>query len=124
MCSSDLFWGFAVINVLLWGIVLLRFWVSREWLHYLFMAFGVLWLVVGLSLALKWHAAATDRRAVVLAPEAGVLAGPAEGDTVLFPLHEGAILEMERCEGDWALVHLSDKKRGWIPLKQIEAIRP
>ncbi|WP_028319889.1 tetratricopeptide repeat protein [Desulfatiglans anilini] len=121
---GEVFWGFAVINALFWGIVLLRFWVSREWLYYLFMAFGVLWLVVGLSLALKWHAAATDRRAVVLVPEAGVLAGPAEGDTVLFPLREGAILEMERCEGGWALVHLSDKKRGWIPLEQIEAIRP
>lgn len=121
---GEVFWGFAVINALFWGIVLLRFWVSREWIYYLLMTLGVLWLVVGLSFALKWHAASTDRRAVVLVSEADVLAGPAEGDTALFRLYEGAILETERCEGDWVLVHLPDKKRGWIPMEQIEAIRP
>jgi SH3-like domain-containing protein len=81
-----------------------------------------LWLVTGLSLAMKWAEIHDDRRAVILEKEVEVLAGPHEGDTILFKLHEGAIVEEERSEDGWRLIRLPDKKRGWLPEKALERV--
>ena len=70
------------------------------------------------------HATAltTDARAVILKKEVDVLSGPDPNDTVLFKLHEGAIVKHERLEDGWALVQVSEEKRGWVPAKDLERI--
>jgi len=51
-----------------------------------------------------------------------VLAGPDNQDTVLFKLHAGTIVHVERSEDGWSLVRLPDKKRGWVRADTIESI--
>jgi hypothetical protein len=70
----------------------------------------------------KWHQLRTDLRAVILAQEAAVLAGPDSNDTVLFKLHEGTTIHRERIEDGWSLIRLSESKRGWLKSSSIEQI--
>jgi hypothetical protein len=122
--QSELFWCFAILNLLLWAALLIRLFHRSEWLFYTFLLVLCLWLVTGLSLGMKWAQVHDDHRAVILKKEVEVLAGPHGGDTVLFKLHEGAIVEQERSEGGWRLIRLPDKKRGWLPEVSLELISP
>lgn len=119
---NELLWGFGVLNLLLWSILLLRLFVRPEWSYYVLIVLLIFWLVTGASLGMIWHQLGTDRRAVILAEEVDILAGPDKNDTVLFKLHEGTIVERERVEAGWSLVRLSESKRGWIKSDAIEEI--
>lgn len=119
---KELFWSFALINLLFWTALLIRLFHRSEWLFYVLLLVMSLWVLTGLSLGLKWAQTHNDHRAVILQKEVNVLAGPHEGDTVLFKLHEGSIVEQERAEGKWRLIRLPDKKRGWLPEKAAERI--
>jgi len=118
----ELMWGFAALNILFWGILMLRLFVRPEWTYYLFMVLLIFWLVGGASLGVKWHQLNTDLRAVILSAEVDVLAGPDSNDTVLFKLHEGATVLHERTEDGWSLVRVSDSKRGWVKSSDLEQI--
>jgi tetratricopeptide (TPR) repeat protein len=118
----ELMWGFAVLNILFWGILLLRLFVRPEWTYYFFIVLLIFWLVGGASLGVKWHQLKTDLRAVILTGEVDVLAGPDSKDTVLFKLHEGTTIHRERVEDDWSLIRLSENKRGWLKSNTIEEV--
>ena len=120
--AMELFWCFAILNLLLFAALLIRLFRRPEWLFYMLLLILCLWLVTGLSLGMKWAQVHDDHRAVILEKEVAVLAGPHEGDTILFKLHEGAIVEQERSEGGWRLIRLPDKKRGWLPEESLELI--
>ncbi len=115
--------GFAVVNILFWAILIVRLFPRSDWTYYLFLILLIFWLISGLSFGVKWQITRTDSRAVILAKELNVLAGPHIRDTVLFKLHEGAIVNHERSEDGWSLVRLPDKKRGWVKAEAIERIR-
>ena len=85
---------------------------SRKTLAYAYQV--VAWIISGASFAKKWYDVETDTRAVIISEEADILSGPEIGDTVLFKLHEGAIVDFEREESGWYLISLPDEKRGWI----------
>jgi len=121
---GELFWCFAVLNLLLWTALLIRLFYRPEWLFYSLLLVLCLWLVTGLSLGMKWARVHDDHRAVILQKEVAVLAGPHEGDTVLFKLHEGAMVAQERAEDGWRLIRLPDRKRGWLPAEALELISP
>jgi tetratricopeptide (TPR) repeat protein len=118
----ELMWVFAGLNFLFWGILLLRLFVRPEWTYYVFIVLLIFWLVGGASLGVKWHQLKSDLRAVILAEEVDVLAGPDSNDTVLFKLHEGTTIQRVRIEDDWSLIRLSDSKRGWVESSTIETI--
>lgn len=120
--QSELFRCFAILNLLLCAALLIRLFHRSEWLFYGLLLVLCLWLVTGLSLGMKWARVHDDHRAVILQKEVEVLAGPHKGDTLLFKLHEGAIVEQERSEGKWRLIRLPDKKRGWLPEAALELI--
>ena len=122
--QGELFWCFAKLNMLLFTALLIRLFHRSEWLFYLLLLVLCLWMITGLSLGMKWAQVHHDHRAVILEKEVEVLAGPHEGDTILFKLHEGAIVEQEREEGGWRLIRLPDKKRGWLPEESLELISP
>ncbi|OQY47579.1 MAG: hypothetical protein B6240_05790 [Desulfobacteraceae bacterium 4572_87] len=122
--QSELFGCFAILNALLFTALLIRLFHRSEWLFYTFLLVLFLWLITGLSLGMKWAQVHYDHRAVILEKEVSVLAGPHEGDTILFKLHEGAIVEQEREEGGWRLIRLPDKKRGWLPEAVLDLISP
>jgi len=114
---------FAVINVLLWTLLLIRLWRRSEWSFYALLVCTAVWFVSGAALGWKWYALAHDSRAVVVVDEARVLAGPDPQDTLLFKLHDGAMVVRERRESGWELIRVSKDKRGWIRADQLSAIR-
>ena len=120
---NELFWGFAVINIFFWTILFVRIFRRPEWTYYLTIILLISWLITGLSFGIKLYSQATDNRAVILAKEVNILAGPDSKDTVLFKLHEGAIVHQERMEEDWALIRLSKDKRGWVQKNIVEKIK-
>jgi len=118
----EVFLGFMLFNVLFFGILFVRLFNNSEWTYYLLIALLIFALIGSSSLALKWYQAKSDDRAVVLAKEVDVLAGPHSQDTVLFRLHEGAIVHYERSEDGWCLIHLSGERRGWLRAQDLERI--
>ena len=111
---AELFWIFAAINILYWGILIVRLYSRADWNYYLMIVFSVFWLITGLSFGLKYYQLNSDDRAIILESEVNVLAGPDIKDTVLFKLHEGTMVESERDEDGWSLIRISDNKRGWV----------
>ena len=122
MTLRELLWAFALLNVMFWGILVLRLFSRPEWTYYVFIVLLIFWLVVGASLGVKWRQLKTDRHAVILVPAVNVLAGPQANDTALFKLHEGTIVQRERTEDGWSLIRLSENKRGWIESSAVEPI--
>jgi tetratricopeptide (TPR) repeat protein len=118
----ELFWGFAVLNVVFWAILVTRLFVRPDWIFYPLLVVLILWFIAGFSLGLKWYQVHTDERAVVVKEEISVLAGPDINDTVLFKLHAGTEVCLERSEEGWSLVSLPDKKRGWVKKEAVERI--
>ena len=119
---NELFWSFALLNLLLWAILIIRLFHKSEWLYYILLLILSSWFVAGLSFGLKYYWISSDDRAVILQKEVNILAGPEEDDTVLFKLHEGTVVYQERSEDGWSLVRLPDKKRGWVKSKAIGLI--
>jgi tetratricopeptide (TPR) repeat protein len=111
---GELFWSFAILNLLLWGILIIRLFHKSEWLYYMLLLILSSWFVSGLSFGLKYYWISSNDRAVILQKEVDILAGPEEDDTVLFKLHEGTVVYQERSEDGWSLVRLPDRKRGWV----------
>jgi tetratricopeptide (TPR) repeat protein len=122
MNLDELSWVFAVLNVLFWGCLLAKLFIRSEWIYYGLILLLVFWGITGLSFGLKWYQLETDDRAVILQPELNVLAGPDPQDTILFKLHAGTMVQVERSEDGWALVRLPDKKRGWVENDSMEGI--
>jgi len=119
---AEFFWCFALANVLFWGILAIRIYSRTEWTYsLLFLLLGV-WLLAGITFGVKWQQTRTDDRAVILQTEISVLAGPDIRDTLLFKLHEGTIVHLERSEEGWSLIRLSDGRRGWLRAEGLEKI--
>ena len=118
----EAFFAFTILNVLFFFVLGIRLFKKTEWSYYLSIFLVIFIGIGGCALALKWYGFTTDNRAVVLADEIEVRAGPDPSDTVLFKIHEGAVVHRERSEADWVLLHLSKNKRGWARSKQLERI--
>ena len=111
---GELFAVFAIINALFFAALILRLMHKREWTFIVLTTFIVIWLVSGSSLGVKWYQIVNDSRGVIIAGEVKVLAGPDPKDSELFKLHVGTVVEIERMEGTWALISISEGKRGWM----------
>ncbi len=120
----ELFWTFAVLNLLFWMALLSRLFNRSDLAYYLLLTVTILWAIGGLSFGIKWYQAETDDRAVVIPKEMSIFSGPDERETVLFKLHSGTVVHQERSEDGWALVRFSGERRGWAKGGQIDRIRP
>jgi hypothetical protein len=121
---KELFWTFAAINCLFWAILIARRFSRSELLYYGLLFSVAFWLLAGISFGVKWVQVERDDRAVVVEEEINVLSGPDLMDTVLFKLHEGTIVNLERSEDGWSLVEISKDKRGWTAPGSILPVRP
>jgi tetratricopeptide (TPR) repeat protein len=119
---SESFWSFAAINLIFWLAFLIRFLSRKEWTFYMLVAVSGFWIFSGLTLGIKWYQEKCVDRAIVIAEQTNVLAGPSDGDTLLFQLHAGTMVSPERSEDTWTLIHLPDKKRGWVHRNDIESL--
>jgi len=113
---------FALLNILFFAILCLRIFRKAEWTYYLTIFLAIFVGIGGCIAAVKWYGPLTDDRAVVISAEVEVLAGPHPEDTVLFKIHEGAVVRHERSEDGWALLRLSEGKRGWAQADQVERV--
>jgi tetratricopeptide (TPR) repeat protein len=120
---DEVFSCFAALNVLFWAVVWIRLFFQWEWTYYLSITLLILWAIAALCFGLKWYQDRSDDRAVILQKEVRILAGPDIEDTVLFKLHEGTLVHCERSEDGWMLIHLPDKKRGWVTAEAVERIK-
>jgi tetratricopeptide (TPR) repeat protein len=120
----ELFGAFVILNFAFFLILFTRLFYRAEWTYYVFLVLLIFTIISAISVSLKWYQLRTDDRAIVLKKEVDVLSGPDPQDTVLFKLHEGAIVNNERSEDGWVLVHLSEEKRGWVQSKDLERIIP
>lgn len=118
----EAFFAFTLLNAGFFGVLCVRRFYKTEWSYYLSIFLGIL-ICVGIGmLGLKWYITTSDDRAIVLAKEIDVRAGPDLEETLLFKVHEGSTVHRERSEGKWVLLHLSKDKRGWTQLDKIERI--
>lgn len=118
----ELFWSFAVLNVVFWTILVTRLFMRSDWVFYPLLVVLIVWFIAGFSFGLKWYEVYTDDRAIIVKEEVSVLAGPDIKDTVLFKLHAGTEVRHERLEDGWSLISLPDKKRGWVKEEAMERI--
>lgn len=118
----EAFFVFSILNVFLFFILGIRLFNKAEWSYYLSIFLVIVISVGALVLALKWYQSASDNRAIILADEVAVRAGPDPQDTVLFKIHEGTMVNYERSEDGWVLLNLSEDKRGWVKSSQLERI--
>ena len=118
----EVFFGFVLLNFLFFSLLCIRLYTKTEWTYYLSIFLAIVISIGVCALALKWYTWASDNRAVILSEEVAVQAGPDSRDTVLFKLHAGTVVRVERTENDWTLLQLSKDKRGWTESKQLERI--
>lgn len=118
----ETFFAFTLLNIFFFCILCTRLFKKTEWIYYLFIFLAIFISIGVCAFTLKWYGLITDDRAIVLSEEVEVRAGPDPRDTVLFKIHEGAVVHYERSEDDWVLLHLSKDKRGWAESKQLERI--
>ena len=118
----EVFFGFVLLNVLFFSLLCLRLYIKTEWTYYLSIFLAIVIGIGGCAWVLKWYVWASDHRAVVLSEEIVVQAGPDSRDTILFKLHAGTVVRVERTENDWTLLQLSKGKRGWAESYQLERI--
>ncbi len=116
------------ILAILWAgaVVLALHWLAprrlRRWTRGTLYLLGALLVLSGAGLFLKAYQISSAPSGVVVAREAQVLAGPREGETVQFVLHEGTQLHLGRHAGQWRGVWLSDPMRGWLPVDAVVAL--
>ena len=118
----EIVWTFSIINLFFWGTLIVRLWVRSEWTFFVLVGLALLWIISGVSTAIKWYGETHDTRGVVVAPEITVHAGPDEADTTLFKLHAGTIVTSEREEEGWKIIQLTPEKRGWVKGEWVESI--
>jgi hypothetical protein len=82
-------------------------------------------LVVGGSLAFRVDTVDLRRDVVVVeAGEVAVRFEPSENGTEHFRVDEGALLEVTDERDEWLQVRRLDGRRGWIPARVVELVRP
>jgi tetratricopeptide (TPR) repeat protein len=89
--------------------------------RYAIFTFGGILLFCFIILILSVHISNIPG-AIVLISEISAKSSPDEGSTILFSLHEGTMVEIERMRGKWAKIKLSDGTAGWVLSNRIERI--
>lgn len=119
----ELYWSFVFVNFLTWLVFLLRAILSHKFVRSLARVLALLWLCCGITLAFKLHKTRYDNRAVVIVDEANVTEGPHSKDRLLFTLHDGSIVTVEKSYSNWKVIRLPNGKKGWIDANMIEEVR-
>ena len=86
-------------------------------------ASAVVFLLLGLNLAVREFEVGQAQEAVVLQPQVDVLSAPLDDETLtIFTVHEGTKVRIDRLSEEWAEVALEDGRVGWVPVGVLETI--
>ena len=87
------------------------------------LASGVVFLLLGINLAVREFDVGRAQEAVVLQPQVDVMSAPLEDETLtIFTVHEGTKVRIDRLSEEWAEVVLEDGRVGWVPVGALETI--
>jgi tetratricopeptide (TPR) repeat protein len=87
------------------------------------LACGVVFLLLGLNLAVREFEVGRAQEAVVLEPQVDVMSAPLDDEALtIFTVHEGTKVRIDRLSEEWAEVALEDGRVGWVPVGVLEAI--
>ena len=116
-------WAFTAFFLLL-GLAL---WVVKQRLPrtVLLVASGLLLLFTVASVGLAAHRMQVvndTSEAIILVPKVDVRSEPREGGTVLFVLHEGTKVTIQKEQGGWTEVRIENGSVGWMPPGALEVI--
>lgn len=112
------------VYILFWLLMTARFWWPRFRWRYLLIPCLIVWLTVGMSVAVTTIQQSRHRYGVVTANDVAVRKGNGLGFELQFkePLHEGVEFEVLEQRLDWLRIQLADGKTGWIPARDTELI--
>ena len=84
---------------------------------------GIVFLILGISLAGRSIDQNRRIEAVILADRVDVMSAPnPEGGIEVFTLHEGTKVRLDQRAGDWIEIILADGKVGWVKREVLEII--
>ena len=93
------------------------------WGRRIALASGVVFLVLGLNLAVREFEVGRSQEAVVLEPQVDVMSAPLDDEALtIFTVHEGTKVRIDRLSEEWAEVALEDGRVGWVPVGVLETI--
>jgi tetratricopeptide (TPR) repeat protein len=113
--------AFALMMLLAVGMIFLGGW-KRMSLGIVSGLCGLVFLVSTGMLVHKVHRNATLQEAVIMASEVHAYSGPGTENTLIFTLHEGTKVFIERGQDTWMLVRLKSGVGGWIEKGSMERI--
>ncbi len=92
------------------------------WGGHVALAAGGVLLVLGLNLAIQLGLGRSEE-AVIMVPQVEVLSAPVDDETlIIFTVHEGTKVRVDRRAEAWAEVVLEDGKVGWVRVEVLETI--
>jgi tetratricopeptide (TPR) repeat protein len=83
---------------------------------------GTLFLCTSVIAIHKYNQHEHVREAVVMNDEAKSYSGPGTENTLIFTIHEGTKVVIERRQGEWLLIRLSSGAGGWIFANSVREI--
>ena len=96
---------------------------AAVWGRRIAFASGVVFLLLGLNLAIRELEVGRAQEAVVLQPQVDVKSAPLDDETLtVFTVHEGTKVRIDRLSEEWAEVVLEDGRVGWVPVGVLETI--
>ena len=104
--------------MLFWALLALRLWRGR-WLAAGWLSGFVAAVAVVLGLSAAAESVFPARVGVVLPVRVEVYSGTDLRSQVIFNLHAGTEVRVERTDRDWTEFTLSDGRRGWLPTEQM-----
>lgn len=95
-------------------ILSILFRAQRKLLYYFIAAFCMILFVVLPSFIGSVYRSEFQKEAVIMVNEVEVRFEPNDDATVHFKLHEGAVIQITRLQGDWHQIRRYDEKMGWL----------
>lgn len=116
MSTSEMTFFASVLYFVIMLLVILsvRFKLQRKIFYYAAAVLGFFLMVVLLSLMGGISEYDSQERAVIMEEEMVVRFEPNDDATVHFSLHEGAVIQITRSQGDWHQIKRGDGKTGWL----------
>lgn len=114
-------WVFAAVMLLAIGVLFCEGW-KRMTLAVAAGVMGVIFLGATGVFVQKVHHAAVTVEAVISVPEVHAYSGPGMDNTLIFTLHEGTKVVLERGQDGWILVRMKSGVGGWIEERALTKI--
>ncbi|MEJ2628480.1 MAG: tetratricopeptide repeat protein [bacterium] len=124
--KSFLLWLTALLYLFCLSFLIIRILSRNQFLRRICGRISILFLILlivfGFSLVKQIREQSEQDEAVIMAGEIFVRGAPSEAATILFDLHEGTTVHIDKISGDWYEIVLADGKVGWVEKGSLEII--